>query len=225
MPLADTRQVDRAAHRAIARAKARGATDVSADDILLALLAEVSRFGIAWVGDWPIDVASLDGTLEATDGSRHGAPAPAYSAEAVRIFERGAAIARQDGARTVDPVHLLAAFADEDSGVMGELRRRYAFNATEWRAALARGDFGRTAGVPQMSNGDSPLGPSTILTVDDAAAHLGVHAQTIRNYIRNGKLPAYRLAGERSIRVLREDLMALLEQVRTDEPEQDGTTT
>ena len=49
-----------------------------------------------------------------------------------------------------------------------------------------------------------------------------MHPQTVRNYIRAGKLPAYRLAGERFIRVLRRDLMGLLEPVdaeNTEEPE------
>lgn len=40
--------------------------------------------------------------------------------------------------------------------------------------------------------------------------------RTACTYIRSGKLPAYRLAGERSVRVLRKDLLALLERVHSD---------
>jgi excisionase family DNA binding protein len=217
----DIGQVDRAARGAIARAKARKSAEVTADDLLLGLLGEVSRFGIAWIGDWPIDVASLDGASNAAGGSSATAPAPGYAAETVRVFERGAAIARADGTRSVGAVHLLAAFAEEESPVMTELRRRHGFGPMEWRAALARTDLGLTpvvAAIGGDGDGRPRGGAGEIMSVDDAAAYLAVHAQTIRNYIRSGKLPAYRLAGERSIRVLRQDLLALLEQVRPDEP-------
>ena len=66
----------------------------------------------------------------------------------------------------------------------------------------------------------TPGGPE-ILGVEDAAEYLGVHSQTVRNYIRSGKLPAYRLAGERYLRVLRKDLLTLLEQVPTEGSEED----
>jgi excisionase family DNA binding protein len=49
--------------------------------------------------------------------------------------------------------------------------------------------------------------------VDQAAEFLGVHHQTLRGYIKTGKLPAYRLAGEKVLRIKRDDLMALLEPV------------
>lgn len=220
----ETLQVDRAARGAIARAKARGASEVTADDLLLGLLGEMSRFGITWLGEWAIDLGSLDGASSSAHGPSAGTRAPEYGSDAVRIFERGAAIAREEGARSMEPVHLLAAFADEESDVMAELRRRYGFGPAEWRAALARGEFAHAARPPDNGDGDSRWAAGAILNVDDAAAYLGVHAQTIRNYIRSGKLPAYRLAGERYIRVLRDDLLALLEQVRPDEPDQNGTT-
>ena len=50
----------------------------------------------------------------------------------------------------------------------------------------------------------------------NTAEYLGVHPQTVRNYIRSGELPPYRLAGERLLRVLRKDLLALLEPVQSD---------
>lgn len=224
-PVTDSSQVGRAARVAIARAKARKSAEVTADDLLLGLLSEVSRFGIAWIGDWAIDIRSLEGASSTNGGPRGDTKAPGYAADTVRLFESGVAIAREDGARSVAPVHLLAAFAEEESPVMLELRRRHGFGPAQWRAALARTDL-----EPQQSfaavrgNGDSRArgAAGEIMNVDDAAAYLAVHAQTIRNYIRSGKLPAYRLAGERSIRLLRQDLLALLEQVRTDEP--DNTT-
>ena len=41
--------------------------------------------------------------------------------------------------------------------------------------------------------------------------------QTLRAYVRSGKLPALRLAGERSIRIRRADLEKVLEPVQADE--------
>jgi excisionase family DNA binding protein len=52
---------------------------------------------------------------------------------------------------------------------------------------------------------------------DEAAEFLGVHVQTIRGYIRLGKLPALRLAGERALRIKRKDLLALLEPFKPEE--------
>lgn len=225
--LIETGQVERAARRAIARAKRRGSTEVTADDLLVGALEEVSRFGVAWIGDWAVDVAALDGATETsgTAAPEGAGSAPAYGADAVGIFERAAAIAREDGSASLGLVHLLVAFAGEECGVMTELRRRHGLSAADWRAALARGRVGlspRLAGVldPKGDGGRGGAGSKPdILSVEDAASYLGVHAQTVRNYIRGGKLPAYRLAGERYIRVLRKDLLALLERVRTDEPE------
>ena len=52
---------------------------------------------------------------------------------------------------------------------------------------------------------------------NEVADFLGVHAQTIRGYIRTGKLSALRLAGERALRIKREDLIALLELFKPEE--------
>jgi excisionase family DNA binding protein len=52
---------------------------------------------------------------------------------------------------------------------------------------------------------------------DEAAEFLDIHTQTIRGYIRTGKLPALRLAGERALRIQREDLLALLEPYEPEE--------
>jgi len=49
------------------------------------------------------------------------------------------------------------------------------------------------------------------LSPEDAAEALGIHVQTVRAYIRSGKLPALRLAGERAIRIRRSDLETVLE--------------
>jgi len=73
-PMTESGQVERAARRAIARAKARGAAEVVPDDLLVGALSDVSRFGVAWIGRWAVDVGALaaNGAVEAPD-----APVPA----------------------------------------------------------------------------------------------------------------------------------------------------
>jgi excisionase family DNA binding protein len=52
-------------------------------------------------------------------------------------------------------------------------------------------------------------------SVRQAAEFLSVSPRTIRRYIDQNFLPAYRVAGSNTIRIKREDLEALLEPVNT----------
>lgn len=244
--LTGTDQVRRVARAAIGRAKARGDTEVTPDDLLAAALTAVARFGVALVGPWAIDLASVDGThvelpsegsplptgvsedaddesqpADSESGPRRG---PRYSDSAVTVFEAASRLARRDGASGVSLAHLLAALGEHDDGLMAELSERHGFTPVEWRAALARGELGSPFADGGPSAGPSGSRASTdgvpeILDVEQAASFLGVHPQTVRNYIRAGKIPAYRLAGERFIRLLRRDLLDLLEPVPTDDGE------
>lgn len=227
--MTESGQVERAARRAIARAKARGDVEVTPDDLLVGALSEVSRFGVAWIGRWAVDVRALGESARSESENR--TTAPAYAPATVELFDRAAALAREDGAGSMGLVHLLAAFTNVECGLMETLRREHGFSDVAWRAELARGVVGsppRVAGPDGNGAGGragrNPDGPD-ILSVETAAEYLGVHSQTVRNYIRSGKLPAYRLAGERYIRVLRKDLLALLERVRTDGSDEDEEKT
>ena len=55
--------------------------------------------------------------------------------------------------------------------------------------------------------------PKELLSVQEAADFLGLSVSTIRRYIRDGRLPAYRVAGERLLRIKRSDLEALLDPI------------
>ncbi|HKK28687.1 MAG TPA: helix-turn-helix domain-containing protein [Gemmatimonadota bacterium] len=217
----ETGQVERAARRAIGLARRRGDDEVSAGDLLVGALAEISRFDVAWIGDRPVDLRALCITDVAAPGGNGTGPtsaSPAYGQGAVELFERAAGLARLDGSGSTGLVHLLAAFADLSTPLRDRLFDEMGFSAAEWRAELARGVVGappRLAGEAATTAATGPGGPE-ILGVEDAADYLDVHPQTVRNYIRSGKLPAYRLAGERFLRVLRKDLLALLERVQPD---------
>lgn len=53
--------------------------------------------------------------------------------------------------------------------------------------------------------------PPPYLTIRETAAMLALSSRTIHRHIAEGKLKAYRVAGEKVIRIRREDVEALLE--------------
>ena len=55
-----------------------------------------------------------------------------------------------------------------------------------------------------------------LLTVEQAAQYLQVSQSSIRSYIRQGMLKAYRLAGTRKVLIPRTELLSLLEPARHD---------
>jgi excisionase family DNA binding protein len=54
-----------------------------------------------------------------------------------------------------------------------------------------------------------------LITLQDAADRLGVDQRTLRRRIADGLLPAYKIAGTRSIRVDERDVDALAERIPT----------
>ena len=56
-----------------------------------------------------------------------------------------------------------------------------------------------------------PSEPHDLLTVEQAANYLQLSTSSIRSYIRQGKLKAFRIAGLRKVLIPREELLTLLE--------------
>jgi excisionase family DNA binding protein len=56
-----------------------------------------------------------------------------------------------------------------------------------------------------------------LLTVEQAANYLQVSQSSIRSYIRQGRLQAYRIAGKRKVLIPRSALLALLEPARPED--------
>ena len=191
-----------ATRNAAAYARHRGDGEISPDDLLLGAFHAVARLGVVKFGGITLDLTAFP---EVPIGWEEGGPNPAYSKETASLFDDASAIARRDRDKRVRVVHLLAAFGDSDCGVMDELAQRGSFGSLAWRAALAEWDQDRTDRDALARNSGS------LMSVDEAAAALSVHQQTIRAYIKSGKLPAFRIAGERAIRVLASDLYGLLE--------------
>ena len=90
--------------------------------------------------------------------------------------------------------------------------KHLALDASGWRRLLAAIEPVTPAPTSATDSSTSATRGDDLLSPEQAAAELGVHIQTLRSYIRRGKLAAYRLAGERVIRIRRDDLAALLAQ-------------
>ena len=68
----------------------------------------------------------------------------------------------------------------------------------------------------QATNHEPPAQPPANkreLTIQDVASELGITPRTVRNWIRNGTLPARRI-GPRLVRIRRDDLVALDRPIR-----------
>jgi excisionase family DNA binding protein len=94
------------------------------------------------------------------------------------------------------------------NGLIGEWKRERGIPSAGWRAALAvRAPSEEGEVVAEIRRGAA----RDYLTPEEVAEALSIHVQAQRAYVRSGKPPAGRLAGERAIRIRREDLTAVLE--------------
>lgn len=215
-----------AAH-AIERARSRGAEQIAPDDLLAGLLLAVSRFGIVDLGPVAIDLVPL--ALQFDLPTPEPSVRPAYSPEAVAVFERAARIARGDAAPQLAPIHLLVALGEPDIPTFARIARLYRLDGARWRRILAGIEPTPPARTPAAATIDSasdsaghdaataaavgkPMAED-LLSPEDAAGLLGLHIQTLRGYIRSGRLPAFRVAGQRAIRLKRDDVLGLLERL------------
>lgn len=184
---------------AIAAAKGRGELEISSDDLLLGSLYSISRFGVVRLGPWTIDLEPF-GLNWMVEPPRQE-PKVVYSEAVVKILDQAAALARIENS-AVGVEHVLVCFAGNQTGLMAKLRSRYAIDPAAWRAAVS------ALAPPEKTK---PNLSRDYLSPEEAAEFLGVHVQTLRGYIRSGKLDALRIAGERVIRIRRESLEKLLE--------------
>ena len=219
-------RVSEAIRAAIRHAKCRKSPEVDTDDLLAGILQIISRFDIVQIGLLTVDLRDFEEIIK--DGFKHGiensgTQKVTYSHNASALFEKAAWTARKDSSSKVQLVHFLVSFADENNGLMARIKEKYGFSGKEWRAALSNWQYAS----PEREKIDSKNADDNkpvknfeekqFFSPDEAAEFLDVHVQTIRGYIRAGKLPALRLAGERALRIKREDLLALLEPYTSEE--------
>ena len=185
----------------MARAKLDHRTALTPDDLLEGCLRRVARFGVVRLGRLLVDLEVLGiKWIEPLPG--RGSRALTRTAATNALLDQAGRIQRSEGARQLEIEHVLAAYGTVEAGLMRQLRRTLGIGSGEWRAAVAEWSESRAAREEEAVDYLSP---------EEAAVALGLHVQTIRAYVRSGKLPAQRVAGERAIRIRRPDLALLME--------------
>ena len=183
-----------------ALAREFGAAEATLDLIFLAYLLQTSRFGFFTFGPVTIDVRVIEDLVSRTV-VRSSMPDPrekaGYSDDCLNFIRLLSDEVEASGRRRVDELHFLVAFMKVGEGL----------------PARVFGELG--VGVEQVRS-FVPTGSASggrLYSPDEAADYLGVHVKTVRNWIRSGRLPASRLAGQRALRIRATDLDHLLEPV------------
>lgn len=174
------------------------------DQEFISFLRTFAQFGYFTFGPVTIDAGLVEDLFWRTaprgDG-RTGNPdqTPGYVSHLSRFWEEF----RKSGRARLEPVHLLLAYMRCPDGLVSRVFGELGVSADAVRAyaeALAAGQGER-----------SFEGAERLYSTEEAAAYFNVHIQTVRVWIRSGKLPAFRLAGQKSLRIRENDLKAVLE--------------
>jgi excisionase family DNA binding protein len=171
------------------------------DLFFLAYLRATSSFGVFSYGPVTIHLAPIDAAVERAVQNA----LPLQDNPLVLIADLFQSECKRSGRRTIDELHMLLAFMRVGVGlparVFGEL------GVTPEQVE----EFARTGHVPPRH---TPM--ETLYSPEEAAAYLKVHVQTVREWIRSGRLKAFRLAGQRSLRIRASDLDSVLEPVEAE---------
>ena len=175
------------------------ATGVTLDIQFLVYLRKMARFGYFHFGPITIDVRLVEGIVERTaprgDGDR-----ARLDDDMVRFSHVLMDEVHNSGQRRIDELHYLLAFMQVGEGLPGRVFGELGVTREQVLDYARRGSAA-TATEPRLY---SP---------EEAAEYLGVHVQTVRAWIRSGRLRASRLAGQRALRITSADLQSVLEPV------------
>ncbi len=184
-------------------ARALGGPFVTLDLLFFVYLRRYARFGYFTYGPLTIDLRVIGDIVDRTL-PRGATGEPVYSDDLVRFTVTLSEEVRRSGHRRIDELHFLLAFMRTTEGlparVFGELGV-----SPEQVEAFAR------------SGNRSPAAIEKLFTPEEAADYLGVHVQTVRAWIRSGRLRASRLAGQRVMRITAADLESVLEPINPGE--------
>ncbi len=195
---------------------------VSADHILLAVLRSGPTSGARVL----LELGVTEGDVSAPVSSAPSRGRRMWGADIQPIIQASGEEAWRLGSRLTRSAHLVLGLAASGQGSLPRLMasRGVTIEALRERVRRAVAAMLEPEPSPQADAAAHATGGigQAFFTVDQAADFLGVHHQTLRGYIKGGKLPAYRLAGEKVLRIKREDLMALLEPVAVGEVADEG---
>jgi excisionase family DNA binding protein len=176
-----------------------GANQVTVDLHFLVFLRRFSRFGFFQFGPLTIDVSLIEDAVERTL-PRGPAGNVVLGDDVVRFSRALTDEARRSGRKRIDELVYLLAFM-------------------RWKEGLPARVFGELGVTPAQVEAfarhqkTTPVGPEKLYSPEEAADYLGIHVQTVRAWIRSGRLRASRLAGQRALRIRASDLQSVLEPV------------
>lgn len=194
-PGPDASLVDQLNHDVVTLTRRLGCAG-TLDVHFVCFLRRMARFGYFTLGPITLDVHLLEDLVERT-------AVPAATAgmtdDTVRFSRLLMEEVRRSGRSRIDELHYLLAFMRCNEGLPGRV-----FSELGVTPAQLERHLKRMSGLAL-----EPV--ERLLSPEEVADYLGVHVQTVRAWIRAGKLPAARVAGLRTLRVRFADVEALLE--------------
>ena len=185
------------------------AASLCVDVLFAAYLRHMSRFGFFSFGPVTIDVNLIEDLVEHTVVRRQPGGATVQIAvgdDIVRWSEKLMEEVRRSGRKRIDELHYLLTFMRLEEGLP---KRVF-------------GELGVTAGQVEEyaeTRGVQTQGLEKLYSPEEVAEYLNVHVQTVRTWIRSGRLKARRLAGQRALRVAESDIQSVLEPLESQGPE------
>ena len=177
---------------------------VDVDLLFLGFLLETARFGVFDYGPVVIDVGLVEESYVrslAVAGAAEGAHrvTPGFHGFYKRLGEE----LDRAGTRRPNELHYLLAFMRSPEGLPTRIFGELGIPPAAVEAFARR----------QRRPSSAAVTPDVFLSPDDVAQRLGVNEQTVRAWVRSGKLPASRLAGRRVLRIRESDIESVLEPV------------
>ena len=172
------------------------------DLYFLVFLRHFSQFGFFTFGPIAIDVRLVEDVVERTIPRGPGGGPPPWSDDLVAFSGRLMDEVRRSARRRIDELHFLMAFSRTKEGLPGRVFGELGVGPETIEAYVRQARGHRSV-------------REELLSPEEAAEYLGVRVQTIRSWIRSGKLRARRLAGQRVLRISASDLEAILEPVES----------
>ena len=159
------------------------------DGMFLAFLRAAAPFGDRRVGPISINVAVVEEAFRSR-GRKAGSEYSAFSKELINEV-------RRSGRQRVDALHYLFTFMRSGEGIASEVF----------------GELGVSPEQVDRALQEPPSNPAKdeLLTPEEVAEYLKVHVETVRGWIRSGRLPARRIAGLRVLRIRKGDAEGLLQ--------------
>lgn len=168
------------------------------DGMFIGFLRSASRFGVFSFGPITIYVPAVE-ELAAREID------PELRSERVVRFSEILRLVQRRIGGGLNELHLLLTFMELNEGLPAKV-----FGELGVRPEQVE-EYARSAGnLPGAT-------PEKLYSPEEAAEYLGIHVQTVRAWIRSGRLRASRLAGQRALRIRASDLMTVLEPVDADD--------